>query len=140
MAYIMQDGLRAHIVAQRKEAEEFSKQPGCWMGSYPDPDDSVYWSQRVPTGTLREFMRITLEEDAYYTLAEAYSKSYARAHDFSTMTEVEINELIESASRSIQYDIEREKQEEAEEEAHLEKLASSLEIDRETLDRWLEAA
>ena len=140
MAYIMQDGLRAHIVAQRKEAEEYSKQPGCWMGSYPDPDDSEYWSQRVPTGTLRQFMRITLEEDAYYTLAEAYSKSYARAHDFSTMTEVELNELIESASRSIQYDIEREKQEAAEEEARLEKLASSLEIDRETLDRWLEAA
>ena len=56
------------------------------------------------------------------------------------MTEVELNELIESASRSIQYDIEREKQEAAEEEARLEKLASSLEIDRETLDRWLEAA
>ena len=95
MAYIMQDGLRAHIIAQRKEAEEFSKQPGCWMGSYPDPDDSEYWSQRVPSGTLREFMRITLEEDAYYLTAEMTSKSYARSLDFSNWSDYKIQRHID---------------------------------------------
>jgi len=51
-----------------------------------------------------------------------------------------LNELCESASRSIQYDIEREKQEKAEEEAQLDRIAKDIDVDRATLDRWLEAA
>ena len=53
--YIMQQDLRDYINAQRAEAEEFSKQPGCWMGKMVDPDDAMYWSVRAPSGTLNEF-------------------------------------------------------------------------------------
>ena len=90
MTYVMEQKLIEKINAQRAEAIEFSKQPGCWMGMYVEPSDTKYWSERVPSGTLKEFDRITLEEDAYYTIAEAYSKSYARSFDFSSMTDEEI--------------------------------------------------
>ena len=136
----MEKALVDYIMAQRAEAEEFSKQPGCWMGSMPHPDDTQYWAQRVPSGTLKEFQRIELEEDAYYTIAEAYSKSYARAHDFSQMTDAELQAEIDSASQVITREIEREKEEKAEEEAILNKIASDIGVDRATLDRWMEAA
>ena len=95
MAYTMQGGLCAYIEAQRTEAEEYSKQPGCWMGSMPHPDDSEYWSQRVPSGTLREFMRIQLEEDAYYMTADRISKSYARSLDFSNWSDYKLQRHID---------------------------------------------
>lgn len=136
----MEKALVDYIMAQRAEAEEFSKQPGCWMGSMPHPDDTQYWAQRVPSGTLKEFQRIELEEDAYYTIAEAYSKSYARAHDFSQMTDADLQAEIDSASQVITREIEREKEEKAEEEAILNKIASDIGVDRSTLDRWMEAA
>ena len=136
----MEKALVDYIMAQRAEAEEFSKQPGCWMGSMPHPEDTQYWTQRVPSGTLKEFQRIELEEDAYYTIAEAYSKSYARAHDFSQMTDAELQAEIDSASQVITREIEREKEEKAEEEAILNKIASDIGVDRSTLDRWMEAA
>ena len=91
----MQSGLRAHIMAQRAEAEEFNKQPGCWMGMTPHPDDNEYWSQRVPSGTLREYMRIQLEEDAYYLTADRVSKSYARSLDFSNWSDHNIQRHID---------------------------------------------
>jgi hypothetical protein len=137
----MEQALVDYILKQHAEADAWmAAGPDRWMGKLPDPADTEYWAQRVPSGTLKEFQRIELEEDAYYTLAEAYSKSYARAHDFSSMTDEELNELCESASRSIQYDIEREKQEKAEEEAQLDRIAKDIDVDRATLDRWLEAA
>ena len=136
----MEKALVDYIMAQRAEAEEFSKQPGCWMGSMPHPEDTQYWAQRVPSGTLKEFQRIELEEDAYYTIAEAYSKSYARAHDFSQMSDAELQAEIDSASQVITREIEREKEEKAEEEAILNKIASDIGVDRSTLDRWMEAA
>ena len=136
----MEKALVDYIMAQRAEAEEFSKQPGCWMGSMPHPEDTQYWTQRVPSGTLKEFQRIELEEDAYYTIAEAYSKSYARAHDFSQMSDEELQAEIDSASQVITREIEREKEEKAEEEAILNKIASDIGVDRSTLDRWMKAA
>ena len=66
MTYMMEKELVDYINAQRAEAEEFSKQPGCWMGSMVEPSDLKYWSQRAPCGTLKGFQRIELEEDAYY--------------------------------------------------------------------------
>ena len=74
MTYVMETELVEKINAQRAEAIEFSKKPGCWMGMYIEPSDTKYWSERVPSGTLKEFDRINLEEDAYYTVADAYSK------------------------------------------------------------------
>ena len=137
----MEQALVEYILKQHAEADAWmAATPGSWMGKLVDPSDTEYWTQRVPSGTLKEFQRIELEEDAYYTIAEAYSKSYARAHDFSTMTDAELMAEIDSASKVITCEIEHEKEEKAEEEARLEKLASSLEIDRETLDRWMEAA
>lgn len=140
MTYIMTNELRDYINAQRKEAEEFSKQPGCWMGSMVHPDDTEYWSERVPTGTLKEFQRIELVEDAYYSTADAYSKSYARSLDLASMTDAELNEVIKDACDSMErerkLDAEMEKQIQ-EEEA---KLAATLGIDIPTLHRWLKEA
>lgn len=137
----MEQALVDYILKQHAEADAWmAAGPDRWMGKLPDPADTEYWAQRVPSGTLKEFQRIELEEDAYYTLAEAYSKSYARAHNFSSMTDQELTELCESASRSIQYDIEREKQEKAEEDGLLDRIAKDIDVDRATLDRWLEAA
>jgi len=93
----MEQKLVDYINAQRKEAEEFSKQPGCWMGSMVEPTDTEYWNDRVPSGTLAEFNRIELEESAYYCVADAYSKSYARSLDFASMTDEELDAEIEDA-------------------------------------------
>ena len=97
MTYVMEKELIEKINAQRAEAIEFSKQPGCWMGMYVEPSDTKYWSGRVPSGTLKEFNRIELEEDAYYAVADAYSKSYARSFDFASMTDAEIEKIFDDA-------------------------------------------
>ena len=137
----MEQALVEYILKQHAEADAWmAANPGSWMGKLVDPSDTEYWTQRVPSGTLKEYQRIELEEDAYYTLSEAYSKSYARAHDFRNMTDAELMQEIESASQVITREIESEKAEKAQEEERLEELASSLSVDRETLDRWMEAA
>ena len=93
--YIMSGALRDYINAQRKEAEEFSKQPGCFMGKLVDPDNTEYWSERVPTGTLEEYNRIVLVEDAYYITADHTSKSYARSLDFENWSDEKLEAHIE---------------------------------------------
>jgi hypothetical protein len=133
----MEKALKDYIIAQRKEAEEFSKQPGCWMGSMVHPSDTKYWNERVPTGTLKEFKRIQLEEDAYYCNADAYSKSFARSIDYSKMTDEELDLDIKEACEHMEH--ERKWYEEQEKQAQEEeaKLASTLGIDVPTLQRWL---
>lgn len=140
MTYVMEQKLIEKINAQRAEAIEFSKQPGCWMGMYVEPTDTKYWSERVPSGTLKEFDRITLEEDAYYTIAEAYSKSYARSFDFSSMTDAELETEIKSACDSMERERKWEEEQELQERKDEEKLASSLGIDIPTLQRWMKEA
>lgn len=140
MTYVMEQELIEKINAQRAEAIEFSKQPGCWMGMYVEPTDTKYWSERVPSGTLKEFDRITLEEDAYYTIAEAYSKSYARSFDFSSMTDAELETEIKSACDSMERERKWEEEQELQERKDEEKLASSLGIDVPTLQRWMKEA
>ena len=140
MTYVMEQKLIEKINAQRAEAIEFSKQPGCWMGMYVDPTDTKYWSERVPSGTLKEFDRITLEEDAYYTIAEAYSKSYARSFDFSSMTDAELETEIKSACDSMERERKWEEEQALQERKDEEKLASSLGIDVPTLQRWMKEA
>ena len=83
MAYVMETALHDYIMDQRAEAEEFSKRPGCWMGKMVHPNDTEYWSERAPCGTLKGFQRIELIEDAYYITADRTSKSYARSLDFA---------------------------------------------------------
>jgi len=95
MTYVMKNDLVNYINAQRKEAEEYSKQPGCWMGMMPAVNETRYWSQRVPSGTLKEFQRIELEETAYYITADRTSKSYARTLDFAAWSDENINRHIE---------------------------------------------
>ena len=95
MTYIMQQDLRDYINAQRKEAEEFSKQPGCWMGKMVNPNDFEYWSERAPCGTLKGFQRIELIEDAYYITADRTSKSYARSLDFANWSDKNLERHIE---------------------------------------------
>ena len=138
MTYFMTDGLRAHINAQRAEAEEFSKQPGCWMGKMVDPDDTEYWAERVPSGTLREFLRIELIEDAYYLTADVVSKSYARSLEFHNWTDEKILRHMERVSLMAERERELEEQAKAADEARLDKLAADMRVDRETLDRWMD--
>ena len=140
MTYMMEKELVDYINAQRAEAEEFSKQPDCWMGSMVEPSDLKYWSQRAPCGTLKGFQRIELEEDAYYCIADAYSKSYARSFDFASMTDAELDAEIKSACDSMEQERkweEQMKKEAIEEESNL---AKSLGIDIPTLQRWMKEA
>lgn len=109
----MEKQLVDYINAQRKEAEEFSKQPGCWMGSMVEPTDTEYWNDRVPSGTLVEFKRTQLEEDAYYCIADAYSKSYARSMNLASMTDAELEYEIKSASEVCEDNFKAEKEAEA---------------------------
>lgn len=99
--YTLEKGLVDLINAQRAEAEEFSKQPGCWMGMMPEATDLSYWETRVPTGTLKEYNRIELEETCYYMLCDAYSKSMARSLRYSVMTDEELEAEIEAAGNMI---------------------------------------
>ena len=95
MTYTLDAGLVNLINAQRAEAEEFSKQPGCFMGMMPAATEIKYWSQRVPSGTLAEYKRIELEESAYYITADRVSKSYARSLDFEAWADEKIEAHIE---------------------------------------------
>ena len=97
--YNMETALVDYINAQRKEAQEFSKQPGCWMGMMPAATETEYWSDRVPSGTLKEYNRIQLEEDAYYITADYVSKSYARSLDFANWSDSAIERHIENICR-----------------------------------------
>ena len=74
-------------MAQRAEAEEFNKTPGNWMGMLPHPDDTEYWNERVPTGTLKEYNRVELLDTAYYVTADFVSKGYARSLDFANWSD-----------------------------------------------------
>ena len=92
----MEKDLVDFIMAQRSEAEEFNKTPGCWMGMLPHPDDAEYWNQRVPTGTLKEYERIELVETAYYVTADFVSKGYARSLDFANWSDRALQRHIDS--------------------------------------------
>ena len=102
--YKLEKGLIDLINAQRAEAEEFSKQPGCWMGMMPEATDLSYWESRVPTGTLKEYKRIELEECAYYMAADGMSKSYARSLNLSEMSDVDLEQLCDSMAQLIKFD------------------------------------
>ena len=136
----MQQELIDYINAQRAEAIEFSKQPGCWMGMMVEPEDTAYWSNRVPSGTLAEFERIELEESAYYATADAYSKGYARSFDFSTMSDAQLEKLVKEACAEMDAEREAEKAYQEAEEKRIAELASSLNVDVNTLNRWMEEA
>ena len=105
-----------------------------------DADDIEYWSERVPSGTLREFLRIELIEDAYYLTADVISKSYARQLEFHNWTDEKILAHIERVSLMAKRERELEEQQKADDEARLDKLAADMRVDRETLDRWMETA
>tara|TARA_Y100000022_G_C13128233_1_gene319125 strand:+ start:48 stop:473 length:426 start_codon:yes stop_codon:yes gene_type:complete len=140
MEYVMEKELVDVINAQRAEAIEFSKQPNCWMGMYIEPSDTKYWSERVPSGTLKEFNRINLEEDAYYAVADAYSKSYARSFDFASMTDAEIEKIFDDACESMERERKWEEQMKKEAIEEEKNLAKSLGIDVPTLQRWMKEA
>ena len=95
MTYVLDKALVDLINTQRAEAEEYSKQPGCWMGMMPEATELSYWESRVPSGTLAEYKRIELEECAYYMTADNTSKSYARSLDFSNWSDEKIEAHIE---------------------------------------------
>lgn len=102
----MEKALVDYITAQRKEAEEFSKQPGNFMGMLPCHTDTEYWSERVPSGTFAEFERQQLEESAYYMAADAMSKSYARfiSSKLSEMTNGELHHFMDEMAKLMKAD------------------------------------
>jgi hypothetical protein len=100
--YALDKGLVDLINAQRAEAEEFSKQEGCFMGKMPEATELKYWESRVPTGTLEEYSRIELEESVYYAVADAYSKGYARNLRLSVWTKEELEAELEAACAMIE--------------------------------------
>ena len=102
----MEQKLIDYIDAQRAEAEEFSKQPGCFMGKLPSAADTEYWSQRVSSGTFAEFERQELEESAYYMAADAMSKSYARfiSPKLSDMTNGELHHFMDEMAKLMKAD------------------------------------
>ena len=102
--YKLDKGLIDLINAQRAEAEEFSKQPGCFMGMMPEATDLVYWESRVPSGTLKEYKRIELEESAYYMAADAMSKGYARSLDLQSMSDADLHQLCDSMAQLMKFD------------------------------------
>ena len=102
MVVVMEKELRDLILAQHKEADEFNKVPGNWMGKLPDPFDFEYWNNYVPSGTLKEYKRIQLVEDAYYTTCELVSKSVARSKDFANWTDEKIIRYMENLG--VRYD------------------------------------
>lgn len=138
--YIMSGALHDFIMDQRREAEEFSKQPGCFMGMMPHPDDKEYWAERVPTGTLIEYKRIELEESAYYMAADAMSKSYARSLDLTSMSDADLHQLCDEMAKLIEYDAQEEQIRFDAEQNHFDSLAADLNVDRDTLNRWMENA
>ena len=138
--YIMSGALHDFIMDQRREAEEFSKQPGCFMGMMPHPDNKEYWAERVPTGTLIEYKRIELEESAYYMAADAMSKSYARSLDLTSMSDADLHQLCDEMAKLIEYDAQEEQIRFDAEQNHFDSLAADLNVDRDTLDRWMENA
>ena len=99
--YKLENGLVDLINAQRAEAEEYSKKPGCFMGMMPKATDLEYWESRVPTGTLKEYKRIELEESVYYAVADAYSKSYARSMRLDVWTDEELEAELEAACQML---------------------------------------
>jgi|TARA_B100000902_G_scaffold25127_1_gene30231 hypothetical protein len=98
----LEKGLVDLINAQRAEAEEFSKQPGCFMGMMPEATELEYWESRVPSGTLKEYNRIELEESVYYAVADAYSKGYARSMRLSVWTDEELEAELEAACKMLE--------------------------------------
>ena len=102
--YKLEQGLIDVINAQRAEAEEFSKKPGCFMGMMPKATDLEYWESRVPTGTLKEYKRIELEESAYYLAADAMSKGYARSLDLHNMSDADLEQICYSMSQLIRFE------------------------------------
>ena len=100
--YTLEQGLVDLINAQRAEAEEFSKRPGCFMGMMPEATDLKYWESRVPSGTLKEYNSIELEESVYYAVADAYSKGYARSMRLSVWTDEELQAELDAAIAMIQ--------------------------------------
>ena len=138
--YKLEQGLVDLINAQRAEAEEFSKQPGCWMGKMVEASDLEYWESRVPSGTLKEYNRIELEESVYYAVADAYSKSMARSMNLSVWTDEELEAELDAACKMIESQAQEEQMREEAEQNHFDSLANDLNVDRDTLNRWMENA
>lgn len=103
----MEKALVDHIMAQRAEAEAFTAAaPGNFMGMLPHPNETKYWAERVPSGTLAEYTRTELEESAYYLAADAMSKSYARfiSPKLSEMSDKELHHFCDEMSSLMRFD------------------------------------
>lgn len=136
----MEKALVDYILAQHAEADEFMKTPGNFMGKMPAPTETKYWSERVPSGSLEEYKRIELEESAYYMAADAMSKSYARSLDLASMSDADLHQLCDAMAALIKADAEEEQMREEAEQNHFDSLAADLNVDRDTLDRWMGSA
>ena len=93
-------------VTNAKSQAWMDAEEGRWAGMIPT--DEQYWIDRGCI-TLAQYMRETLEEDAYYTIAEATSKSYARSFDFTTMSDEQLNVMCDEYGAMIEQQIQEQK-------------------------------
>lgn len=103
----MEQALINHINSENAKSQAWiDAGEGRWTGMIPT--DEQYWIDRGCT-TLAQYMRETLEEDAYYTIAEATSKSYARSFDFTIMSDEQLNAMCDEYGAMIHEQIQEQK-------------------------------
>lgn len=124
--------------ANAKSQAWMDAEEGRWSGMIPT--DEQYWIDRGCT-TLEQYMRETLEEDAYYTIAEATSKSYARSFDFTTMSDEQLNVMCNEYGAMIEQQIQEQEAEDLLIVTNFEKSIAEMiswgAKTRETAIRWL---
>lgn len=101
--------------------------------------DPQFWLERGVT-TPDEFIRWDLETCAYYMVADAYSKSYARSFNFKDYSNDELEQLMEDCSIMIENELAAEKAFKEEEDLKATVEATMLGVDRSTYDRWIQQA
>ena len=72
--------------------------------------------------------------------ADAMSKSYARSLDLQSMSDADLHQLCDSMAALMKADAQEEQMREEAEQNHFDSLAADLNVDRDTLDRWMESA
>lgn len=133
-----QIALQSHIEALNAKTQEWvDAEEGRWAGMLTT--DLKHWDDLGVT-TVAQFTRYHLLIDCYYAVADAYSKSYARSLDLASMTDQELDDLLEKACSIIEREAKEFADQEAKENARLDQLASEIGTDRPTLDRWMQDA
>lgn len=102
----MEQALVDYITAKNAETQAWvDAAEGRWAGMIPT--DPAFFEENGWT-TLVKYKRAMLEEDAYYMCADAYSKSYARMMDFTSMSDAELEDLCNQYGDTIEANMKEE--------------------------------